>query len=331
MTSFRTEVGLPQAARLLSYRRKALMVGSCFTENIGNHLQKHCFPVLTNPCGILYNPASMANCLDFLVRDAQLAENDLFFANGTWNNFHFHSRFSHPDKATTLSGMNHSLAEASRQLKSASHLFLTFGTSWIYRDVQNGGIVGNCHKLPANRFQRERLSVEAMAGPWKELLDQLFAFNPELHVVLTVSPIRHLKDGPYENQVSKSALFLLVDHLRSHFGSGRITYFPSYELVMDELRDYRFYAPDMLHLSEVAIAFIQEKFDQVFLDSESREILSAVAKLVRMIEHRPFQSGTAAYSDLLGRIEAETGKIKEAYPFLELKSLLIEISQKKLL
>ncbi len=329
MITFRTEVGLPKVARQLSYRRNALMIGSCFTENIGNYLQKNCFPVLTNPCGILYNPASMAECTDFLVREKQFTEADLFYANELWNNFHFHSRFSHPDKETALAGMNDSVAAAARQLRSASHLFLTFGTSWVYREKEGNKIVGNCHKLPANRFIRERLSVEAMSVQWIELLNRLFILNPELNVVFTISPIRHLKDGSYENQVSKSALFLLVDQLLSHFGNGKVTYFPSYELVMDELRDYRFYASDMLHLSETATAFVQEKFNDVFLDSESKEISFTVGKLVKSLSHKPFQAESSAYQDLLSKLKEEASKIEANYPFVDLKNLRIDIIQKR--
>jgi hypothetical protein len=329
MITFRTEVGLPKVARQLSYRRNAMMIGSCFTENIGNFLQKNCFPISTNPCGILYNPASMAECTDFLVKEKQFTEDDLFYANGLWNNFHFHSRFSHPDKESALAAMNDSVSAAASQLRSASHLFLTFGTSWVYRDKENEAIVGNCHKLPANRFIRERLSVERMSALWTELLKRLFILNPELCVVFTVSPIRHLKDGSYENQVSKSALFLLVDQLLSHFNYGKVSYFPSYELVMDELRDYRFYASDMLHLSETATAFVQEKFNDVFLDSESKEINFAVGKLVKSLSHKPFQADSSAYHDLLSNLKAEASKIGEKYPFVDLTSLINGLIQKK--
>jgi hypothetical protein len=329
MITFRTEVALPNIGKQLSYRRNALMTGSCFTENIGNYLQNHCVPVLTNPCGILYNPASMADCLNFLVSEKQLTASDLFQANGLWNNFYFHSRFSDPVKETALTRMNNSLAQASVQLRSASHLILTFGTSWIYRDKESGIVAGNCHKLPANRFVRERLSVEEMAGRWTTLINQLFVLNPNLNIVLTVSPIRHLKDGSFENQVSKSGLFLVVDNLISVFGSGKILYFPSYELVMDELRDYRFYATDMVHLSETAISFIQEKFNEVFLDNESKEIILRIGKIVKALSHRPFQKDSRLYQDHISRQMNEILSIEKAYPFVNLENLKIDIIQKK--
>jgi hypothetical protein len=329
MINFRTEVSLPKVKKQLSYRRNALMIGSCFTENIGSYLKNHYFPVLTNPCGILYNPASMASCIDFLVSGKQLTVADLFYANGLWNNFHFHSRFSHPNQQTALTGMNESLISASRQLRSASHLFLTFGTSWIYREKEHNSIVGNCHKLPASHFSRERLAVEHMTNLWIEKLSQLFAFQPDLYVVLTVSPIRHFKDGSFENQVSKSGLFLLIDHLLSHFGKEKVSYFPSYEIIMDELRDYRFYAPDMLHLSEVATAFVQEKFNEVFLDNESREISFAVDKIVKSLAHKPFHGENSSYQDLLLRLEQEVSILEKKHQGVDLNDLIIDIVQKR--
>ena len=329
MITFRTEVSMPKVNRKLSYRQNALMVGSCFTENIGSNLQDVCFPVLVNPCGILYNPASMAGCIDFLVSEKHVEASELFNANGLWNNFSFHSRFSSPDKESALTAMNKSLSQASSQLRSASHFFLTFGTSWVYRDKESGAIVGNCHKLPSDRFTRERLTVEEMTDQWVGLLDKLFAVNPKLIIVLTISPVRHLKDGSYENQVSKSCLFLLADQLLSRFGTEKITYFPSYELVMDELRDYRFYASDMLHLSETATAFVQEKFNGVFLDKESMEISSGIEKIVKSLIHKPFRPENSAYQDLLSQLSEEANQLAARYPYVNFERLIIDIIQKK--
>ena len=329
MIQFRTEVGMPKIDKTLSYRKNAMMVGSCFTENIGNYLQKHGFPILTNPCGILYNPASIATCIDILIVKQQLKSSDLFLANDLWNNFNFHSRFSHSDPETALERMNGSLATASRQLQSASHLFITFGTAWIYRNIDTGAIVGNCHKLPAGQFSRERLTVEEMTDLWIMLLQRLFEFSPNIHIVLTISPIRHMKDGSFENQISKSALFLLVDNLLTHFATRRINYFPSYELMMDELRDYRFYAGDMLHLSETAIAFIQEKFNDLFLDDEGKQIINRIDKIIKSLDHKPFQINNSTYTLFLAKLEEQLFSIRNQYPGLVLNDLIIDITHKK--
>ena len=329
MITFRTEIAMPNVPRQLSYRQNILMIGSCFTENIGNTLQNLYFPVMTNPFGILYNPASIASGVEFLLSEKKILASDLFQANGLWNNFSFHSRYSHPDPVTALNKMNQSISQATTHLKTASHLFLTFGTSWIYREKEMGTIVGNCHKLPAKRFIRARLSVDDMTSQWVDLLDRLFTIHPELSIVLTVSPIRHLKDGSYENQVSKSGLFLLVDYLVSRYGSGKICYFPSYELVMDELRDYRFYASDMLHLSETAIAYIQEKFNGVFLDKESFETSLKVGKIVKSLSHRPFNTSNSAYHELLSKLNDEINQLATNHPYVNFENLIFDISQKK--
>ena len=329
MINFRTEVPIPKANKPISYRKNILMVGSCFTENIGNYLQNHYFPVLTNPCGILYNPASMAECIDSLVREKQLVASDLFYANGLWNSYHFHSRFSHPDRDTALSTMNHSLQTASIRLRSASHLFLTFGTSWIYRENVSKTMVGNCHKLPANTFSHERLSVDWMSELWEERFNQLFNLHHDLQVVLTISPIRHLKDGSYENQVSKSSLFLLVDKLISRFGAKKIGYFPSYELVMDELRDYRFYASDLLHLSELATLFVQEKFNEALLDAEGNSIINDIGKLIKTLSHKPFQTNSPPYLEALNKVEEAAKMLITNHPGVNLNDLIIDINQKK--
>lgn len=329
MIALTTEVHLSKIGEQLSYRRNVLMVGSCFTENIGNYLQNHCFPVLTNPCGILFNPASIADCLDFLVNEKQFTAAELFQANGLWNNFNFHSRFSDPVQAKALRGMNDSLTKASLQLRSASHLFLTFGTSWIYRDKESGEIVGNCHKLPASTFTRERLSVDEMADRWTTLINRLIELIPNLNIVLTISPIRHLKDGSFENQVSKSGLFLLVDKLLSIFGSGKIHYFPSYELIMDELRDYRFFAADMVHLSETAISFVQEKFNNLFLDNESKEIDSNIGKIIKALSHKPFQKDSQVYKEFIARQVDEISKMEIIHPFINFCKLKNDFIQNK--
>jgi hypothetical protein len=320
---------MPKVNRQLSYRRNALMVGSCFTENIGINLKNLYFPVSINPCGILYNPSSIAGCIEFLVNEKRVDASELFNTNGLWNNFSFHSRFSSPDKDSALTAMNQSLSQASNQLRSASHLFLTFGTSWVYREKVSGAIVGNCHKLPSHRFTRQRLTVDEMTNQWVSLLNRLFEVNPGLFIVLTISPVRHLKDGNYENQVSKSALFLLVDQLQSVFGTGKIAYFPSYELVMDELRDYRFYASDMLHLSETATGFVQDKFNGVFLDKESLEISSRIDKIVKSLMHKPSWPENSAYQELLCKLDEEANRLMAQYPCVNFEQLIIDIIQKK--
>lgn len=329
MIQFRTEIALPEISKKLNYRSLSMMLGSCFAENIGSRLKELCFPIRVNPFGILYNPASIANSINYLLEERQFGEEELFFANNLWNSFSHHSSYSSADKTAMLKHINDENQSASQILRSCSHLFITFGTSWVFANKDDGKIVSNCHKLPAKKFDRFRLSVPQMVEMWKQLINNLFIVNPDIHIVLTVSPIRHLKDGAFENQVSKSGLFLLIAELMDHFGQEKITYFPSYELIMDELRDYRFYAADMTHLSETGIAFIQERFESTFLDQESKKIGALIEKLVRGIQHKPFQPGEKNYRDFIYKLEEEAIRLTSAYPFVNINTIMEVIQAKR--
>ena len=328
MIKFRTEVELPELSKKLSYRHQSMMVGSCFAESIGFWLEDHSFPVMINPFGILYNPISIANCLEMLISRKVFTGKDLFFANGMYNSFTHHSRFSDGDREKTLEQMNSLANVASGALKDSSHLFITFGTSWVFQHKINGEIVSNCHKLSAATFNRYRLTVEQITGRWIPLLVQLRQMNPNLHLVFTVSPIRHLKDGAHENQLSKSTLLLGIEALRTHFGNDLISYFPSYELLLDELRDYRFYAPDMTHLSDVAIDFIREKFMTGIIDQEARNIVNDVDKILLALNHRPRNSDDAGYITFIGQQLEKLDQLKMKYPFADFSRMTRKFNKK---
>jgi len=328
MIKLRTEVELPEFNTKLGYRQQSLMIGSCFAENIGNYLQEHCIPVMVNPFGILYNPLSVANCLEQLMTRKTFTEDDLFFSNGLYSSFSHHGRFSGPDHGKVLSHINSEAAEALIQLQNASHLFITFGTSWVFQHKESGKVVSNCHKLPAAIFNHNRLSVDQITEIWIPLIGQLRIINPNLQIVFTVSPIRHLKDGAHENQLSKSTLLLTIEALISSYGNGLISYFPSYELVLDELRDYRFYTSDMAHLSELATDFIREKFAETILDREAQSIINEIDKLIQALKHKPFNPLETGY---ISFIEAQLGKLDQLrikYPLVDLNSLTRKFHEK---
>ncbi len=329
MIQFRTEITLPEVSHKLSYRRPSMMIGSCFAENIGSRLKELCFPIQVNPFGVLYNPASIANSIEYLIGERQFGRADLFFSNQVWNSFSHHSSFSSSDPEEMLERINRENEVASCAIRECSHLFVTFGTSWVFSNREDGKIVSNCHKLPARNFDRFRLSVPVMSEMWIRLINKLFIVNPDIHIVLTISPIRHLKDGAFENQVSKSGLFLLVNELIDHFGKEKITYFPSYELIMDELRDYRFYAADMTHLSETGIAFIREKFESLFFDTESKTIRDQIDQLIRGIQHKPFRPEEKSYLDFMNKLNDKASRLTSAYPFVNVNTILEVIETKR--
>jgi hypothetical protein len=311
MRTFTTEIKIPDFPWKLDYSKGVMFLGSCFSENIGQKLTELKFPVDLNPFGVLYNPASIADSLIFLMNEQHFFESDLFQDQGLWNSFHHHGSFSDVDAETTLNKINHRITSSHQFLKNAGFLILTFGTAWVYLFKGNNQVVSNCHKVTADHFKRMRLDVNEIVETYRLLINELTAFNPNLKIILTVSPIRHWKDGAVENQVSKATLILAADQLCRDLGNSICAYFPSYELMMDELRDYRFYAADMIHLSDVAVDYIFEKFQSTLISKESLLFSKEVLKIQKSMHHRPFHTNTPEYKKFL---EANIQKIKEIAP-----------------
>ena len=286
-TEFRTIVQpLKGYQGLVSHEQPVVMLGSCFTDNIGGCLLGGGFPACVNPCGTLYNPASIASALLDILYERPYTRDDLFQHEGLWHSWSHHSRFSGPDPDAVVEHINKSQAEASEALSKASALFITFGTSWIFRLTEEGRVVANCHKKPATLFQREMLNTQKVYGLWKKMLRELQARYPDLKTVFTVSPIRHLADGAHGNQASKSTLLLAIDQLTQEFKDTSL-YFPAYEIMMDDLRDYRFYAADMLHPSPVAVAYIYDKFCESFMTQATVMKALQAEREARRAAHRP--------------------------------------------
>jgi len=316
--SFFTEVHIPEFPLKMDYSKSMMLMGSCFTENIGQKLFDLKFKVDLNPFGILYNPESIANSLKFLLERRIFTEMDLFSDHGLWNSFYHHSRFSDADLKIALDKINNRISASHEFLKSADFLILTFGTAWVYELKNTGQIVSNCHKVNASEFKRFRLKVHEITEVYRELMEQIWDQNPALKVIFTVSPIRHWKDGAVENQLSKATLLLAIDQLIRGFGDQVCSYFPSYEIVMDELRDYRFYAEDMLHLSPVATDYIFDRFRKSMVSSESIEVSGQVSKITKAIQHRPFNPQSVEYEKFLRSNLNEISRLESRFSFLDL-------------
>lgn len=276
------------------------------------------YPVDINPFGILYNPYSVGNALQWLLDERKFDANDLFQHNGLWHSFMHHGRFSSAKQQEVLEKINSRIGFSSDWLCEADFLFLTFGTAWIYRYRETGDVVANCHKVPAAKFVRERLSVDEIVDIYSELLQRLWLQNPEMKIVFTVSPIRHWKDGAIENQRSKATLILAIDELVKQF-SDKCSYFPSYEIVMDELRDYRFYAEDMLHLTDFAIDHIWSVFEESLIDTESRKTALQIQKVVNAMNHRPLNKCSQEFVVFLKKFLKMTEELEKEYPYLNLR------------
>lgn len=317
MGTFFTPVDIAPAPFNSGYSRRHLFIGSCFAENMGLKMQDLKFCTDVNPFGILYNPASAAACIDRLITGKPFMENELFYHNGLWHSFLHHGRFSAPSLPRALSGINERLMFSAEFLRKADFLILTFGTAWVFELKSSGMTVSNCHKVPASGFRRFRLSVDQVVAAVNFSLGQLRKINPDIRVIITVSPVRHLKDGATGNQLSKATLLLAAEKLVQSAGNDSTVYFPAYELMMDELRDYRYYAEDMVHPSPAAVDFIWEKFTGWFLDKESRQIAGKLFPLLQARSHRPINKETAEYQVFVQSQLKKITEMTKKYPFLD--------------
>ncbi len=271
-----TAVGLPSSSLKISYSTPVLFLGSCFAGEIGYRMAAGKLKVMTNPHGTLFNPFSVAGALDRFISGHVYTAGDIYLHQNRYMSLDHHTAFSSYDPEVLVERLNDTGEAASSFLKEASFLFVTFGTSYIYTLRESGAIVANCHKLPSSLFTRRQASWSEIADRWMETLDKISELNPALRVWFTVSPVRHMSDGAHANQLSKAQLLLAAEELLSH--PSVAGYFPAYEIFMDELRDYRFYAPDMIHPSETAIDYIWEKFCSVFMESPVLRLWNEAAK-----------------------------------------------------
>jgi hypothetical protein len=270
-----------------------MVMGSCFAENIGSRLRESGFRVTVNPFGVLYNPASINYAIKRLIQANPYRQDELTSHDGLFHSFSHHGSFSDSSAEVAINRINGAFNKAQSALRETNRLMITFGTAWVYTLPETGQIVANCHKFPSGRFLRHRLSIDDIVKDYKALIGQLLSMNPGLKIILTVSPIRHMKDGVHENTLSKSVLHLATEALCDHF--SEVVYYPSYELMMDDLRDYRFYAEDMLHPSQMAQDYIWDHFSETFLAKSSREMSRQVQQLRKAMEHKPFHPDEEAY------------------------------------
>jgi hypothetical protein len=261
-----------------------MFLGSCFATSIGKKLEKGRFPVMINPAGAVYNPVSVSQLITSIVEGHEFKEDDLYFYDGNWFSFGHYTDFCDEDPSSLLRKINKRTREASEFIGKAGFLFITFGTARIFRFKATGIIVSNCHKVPPALFQRELLTIDTIVELWTDQLDKLHSLFPRLKIVFTVSPVRHLKDGAHGNQISKSVLLLAVEELLNH--PSKPQYFPAYELLMDDLRDYRFYSDDMLHPSPAAIEYIWDAFASCYIESKTLDLIHEVSNILSACEHR---------------------------------------------
>ncbi len=317
----------------VNYRHRLLLMGSCFTEHIGNALLESKFSVMQNPNGILFDPISVCNSLLSYIHNKPYKESDLFYLNEIWHSWQYHSRFSHIDRGECLRIINESMQNAHEFLKAADWIIITLGTSFSYRlnEVPEGaynsfyykgleGSVANCHRAPGQKFSKHLLTVQETIEALDLCLHQLFQFNPRLNIIFTISPVRHIRDGVIDNNRSKARLIEAVHHLVNKF--DKLHYFPAYELVIDVLRDYRFYDIDFVHPNYMATDFVLQHFSSSCLDEESRQLMEELKTINIARKHKPFQPKTEAHKKFLSASAEKTRELQKKYPYVDLQEEL---------
>jgi len=290
-------------------------------ENIGQKLDYYKFRALQNPFGVLFHPIAIETLVSKSIREAQFTREDLFIHNGRWHCFDAHSELSDVSKEDVLRKLNAGLRTTRQQINTSTHIIITLGTAWVYRNRTSGAIVANCHKVPQKEFSKELLSVENITKRLGDILGLIESVNPQAQIIITVSPVRHLKDGFVENQQSKAHLISAIGKvLSSRAESSDKHYFPSYEIMMDELRDYRFYKSDMVHPNELAVDYIWERFKSVWISNNAFATMASVEEIQKGLKHRPFNPGSQEHQKFLNSLNTKTRLLQNEFPFIEFRS-----------
>ena len=301
----------------IDYTSQLLLIGSCFSENIGNKLEYYKFQTAQNPFGILFHPIAIEHLITNAINEKVYTENDVFFLNERWHSFDVHSNLSSSKKETLLANLNKAISETNKQLHNTTHLIITLGTSWVYRHIESDIIVANCHKVRQKKFLKELLTVEEIIESLEAVMALVKSINPTLNMLFTVSPVRHLKDGFTENQLSKAHLITAIQALVSPRAQSRgLYYFPAYEIVMDELRDYRFYAEDMIHPNQTAIHYIWERFTTTWISDVTQTTMLEIESIQRGLAHKPFNETSEQHQQFLKTIQEKTSKLQVLFPFI---------------
>ena len=307
-----TKIPLSKSKNPIDYSSQLLLLGSCFSENIGAKLEYFKFQGLQNPFGILFHPLAIEKLIQKSVHQELVTEKDVFHKNEQWHSFDAHSCLSNPSKEKIIDDLNDAVQNTTSQLKKANHIIITLGTAWVYRNSASKKVVANCHKVPQVNFNKELLSVDDVKQSLERTIEMVQSINPAVQFIFTVSPVRHLKDGFVENQLSKAHLIAAIHKV---LNKG-ISYFPSYELMMDELRDYRFYAKDMIHPNEVAIDYIWERFCEVWIASNVYPTMKKIEKIQKGILHKPFNEKSEQHQKFLFKLNVLKSEIHKEYPDL---------------
>jgi hypothetical protein len=321
---FHLEFDIKKPLRAISHRDQLFLTGSCFTENMGEKFRRYKFSVLENPNGILFNPVSVAESIKACISNKQFTETDLFEWNEGWHSWQHHSRFSGLSAAEALDKINSSTAVGWHFLKTADHAIITLGSAWVYTLTEKapratpGTVAANNHKAPADWFHRKLLTIEETVHVMDDMIRALFMFNPKLHLIFTISPVRHIREGVVENNRSKAVLNQAVHQLVEKFENAY--YFPAYELVIDDLRDYRFYSEDLVHPNYQATQYVWEKFAAACMNEKTIKLIDEIHSIYLAYKHKPFNPSSMQHKNFLAQYSEKTKWLQEQHPYLNFQN-----------
>ena len=311
---FRTELDIPKEKNTINYNSKIVLFGSCFTENIEKHLNYFKFKNTSNSHGILFNPKSIEKAVHDCIFNKEYKQNDLNYFDDIWFSFNHHTKFSSTYLAKILKQINEDITNTHNAILTASHVLITLGTSWVYRNKESENLVANCHKIPQGNFKKEILSIDEITEILNQIISLIQEVNKKTTIIFTVSPVRHLKDGFVENAQSKASLHTAIHQV---IDNENTFYFPSYEIMMDDLRDYRFYKNDLLHPNKFAMAYIWEKFKNSWIDEKMYYLMKEIDSIQKSLHHKPFREKSEKHQQFLKKLDSKIQAISNKIPYIE--------------
>ncbi|MCA0932418.1 GSCFA domain-containing protein [Lutimonas saemankumensis] len=311
---FRTEIDIPEGSVQIDHQSEIVLIGSCFSEEISAKFDYYKFRNFTNPFGILFNPVSIKNAVQYCVPGTAFERKDLHFHQNKWMSLYHHGSFDHADPDLVLGRINKNILDGQKAIQKATHIIITLGTSWVYRFHSDKRIVGNCHKIPQKEFTKELLSSEDILITLKTIITLIREVNHGCTFIFTVSPVRHIKDGFIENTLSKALLHKAIHELKKE---EEICYFPSYEIMMDDLRDYRFYKQDLVHPNEMAVDYIWDLFKRSWINDSSINDMTEIEKVQKSLAHKPFDPDSEPHKKFLKNLEGRIRDLKKRIPGVE--------------
>ncbi len=314
--AFRTKLNIPKEKKTIDYNSSIVLFGSCFTENMEKHMSYYKFQNDSNPFGIIFNPKAIEKAITECIENKEYNQHDLYYHEEYWLSLNHHTKFSSLYLGQVLTLINSEIKEAHHALLNASHVFITLGTSWVYRFTATENLVANCHKIPQKQFRKELLSISQIIESLNNIVSLIKQVNSNAIILFTVSPVRHVRDGFIENTQSKAHLHTAIQQI---IDNDNTFYFPSYEIMMDDLRDYRFYKNDLLHPNETAMEYIWEIFKKTWVNEKSYPLMKQIETIQKSLDHKPFNKDSLKHQEFIKKLNKKIEAVTKKYPRINFK------------